>query len=125
MKVYVLGWHQSINHMKTLFFLKKYCQGATLCDILGVERPSFFMKIVAYTTPGCFYCDQLKELFKRAEVEYEAIVVESDEERQKFRKDFPRAGGYPYVLVDDKHVGGLVETAKLFLEKGLVSSSKK
>jgi hypothetical protein len=38
----VLGWHLSINHMKTLFFLKKYCQEATLCDILGVERPSFY-----------------------------------------------------------------------------------
>ena len=95
-----------------------------LYDILGVERPSFFMKIVAYTTQGCFYCDQLKELFRRAEVEYESISVVTDEEREKFRKDFPRAGGYPYVLVDDKHVGGLVETAKLLLEKGLVSSNK-
>ena len=82
------------------------------------------MKIVAYTTQGCFYCDQLKELFRRAEVEYESISVVTDEEREKFRKDFPRAGGYPYVLIDDKHVGGLVETAKLLLEKGLVSSNK-
>ena len=90
----------------------------------GSKDPLFFMKIVAYTTPGCFYCDQLKELFKRADVEYETIVVESDEERQKFRKDYPRAGGYPYVLIDDQHVGGLVDTAKVFLEKGLVSSTK-
>ena len=33
------------------------------------------MKIVAYTTQGCFYCDQLKELFKRANLEYESVPV--------------------------------------------------
>lgn len=95
-----------------------------LCDIMGVERPSFFMEIIAYTTPGCFYCDQLKELFRRADLKYQMVIIESDEDRQQFRKDFPRAGGYPYVLVDGKHVGGLVETAKLLLEKGLVTSNK-
>jgi len=92
---------------------------------MGGRKTLFFMKIVAYTTPGCFYCDQLKELFKRAEVEYETVVVQSDEEREIFRKDFPRAQGYPYVMINGEHVGGLVETAKLLLEKGLVSSSKK
>ena len=83
------------------------------------------MKIIAYTTQGCFYCDQLKELFKRANLEYESIPVITEEERMEFRKKFPRSGGYPYVLIDDKHVGGLVETAKLLVEMGLVSSSKK
>jgi glutaredoxin len=83
------------------------------------------MEIIAYTIPGCFYCDQLKELFKRADVEYQMVVIQSEQEREQFRKDFPRAGGYPYVLADGKHVGGLVETAKLFVEKGLVSSKQK
>ena len=83
------------------------------------------MQIKAYTTPGCFYCDQLKELFRRADVKYQMVIIESEDDRERFRKDFPRAGGYPYVLVDGKHVGGLVETAKLFLEKGLVSSKQK
>ena len=90
----------------------------------GSKDPLFFMEIIAYTTPGCFYCDQLKELFRRADVKYQMVLIETEQEREQFRKDFPRAGGYPYVLVDGKHVGGLVETAKLFLEKGLVSSSK-
>ena len=83
------------------------------------------MQIKAYTAPGCFYCDQLKELFRRADVKYQMVIIESEDDRERFRKDFPRAGGYPYVLVDGKHVGGLVETAKLFLEKGLVSSKQK
>ena len=82
------------------------------------------MEIIAYTTTGCFYCDQLKELFRRADVKYQMVIIDSEDDREQFRKDFPRACGYPYVLVDGQHVGGLVETAKLLLEKGLVSSSK-
>ena len=83
------------------------------------------MEIIAYTTAGCFYCDQLKELFKRANLEYQMIIIASNQGKENFRKDFPFACGFPYVLVDGKHLGGLVETIKLLLEKGLVSSNKK
>jgi len=34
----------------------------------------------------------------------------------------PDAKTYPYVIIDGEPIGGLVETAKLFIEKGLVSS---
>lgn len=82
------------------------------------------MKIEAYTTAGCFYCDQLKELFRRAEVEYEAIEVGFRYTKEKFRVDHPTAVGFPHVVIDGEPVGGLVETAKIFLQKGLVSSRK-
>lgn len=82
------------------------------------------MEIKAYTTTGCFYCDQLKELFRRAELEYESIEI-SEGAKLNFRKQFPRSGGFPYVIIDGKHVGGLVETAKFLMEKGFVSAPKK
>jgi glutaredoxin len=82
------------------------------------------MKIVAYTTQGCFYCDQLKELFKRANIKYESITIDEGA-RSSFNKQFPRATGYPYVVIDDKHVGGLVETATFLMEKGFVSAPSK
>ena len=83
------------------------------------------MEIIAYTSPGCFYCDQLKELFRRADVEYELVVIKNDEERQNFREKFPTAVGYPHVLIDGQEYPGLVPVAKLFVEKGLVTSNKK
>ena len=95
-----------------------------LCDILGVERPSFFMEIIAYTTKGCFYCEKLKELFSRANVNATLISVGSDISQEKFIEKFPQCTGYPYVIIDGEPIGGLVETAKLFLQKGLVSSKK-
>jgi len=83
------------------------------------------MEIVAYTNPGCSHCTTLKKLFRRAEVQYTEVAVDRDITFELFKEKFPLAGGYPYVIIDGKEIGGLVETAKLFLEKGLVEAPKK
>ena len=80
------------------------------------------MKIKVYSSPGCYYCTQLKELFKRANItDYEEQVCSSGEE---VRVDYPNANSFPYVIIDGKEVGGLVQTAQVLLEKGLVSAKK-
>jgi len=83
------------------------------------------MEIVAYTNPGCSHCTTLKKLFHRAKVEYTEVTIGRDINFQLFKEQFPFAEGYPYVIIDGVHVGGLVETAKLFLEKGLVDPPQK
>ena len=86
------------------------------------------MEIKAFTTRGCKYCGHLKELFDRADVTYEEVVVserETDYNMEVFKQQYPEVIGFPHVIIDGESVGGLVEVAKLFLEKGLVSSKKK
>jgi len=83
------------------------------------------MDIKVYTIPGCRYCDQVKELFHRAEVEYDAVLLNTEELKEQFRQEHPQAIGFPHVIIDGEIIGGLVDTAKLFLQKGLVSSKKK
>lgn len=83
------------------------------------------MNIVIYTTSGCIYCEKIKELMRRADVEYTAFLVGKDITREDFRIKYPLASGFPYAIIDEEPVGGLVETVKLFVEKGLVSSKKK
>lgn len=83
------------------------------------------MEIVVYTNPGCSHCTTVKKLFRRALVEYTEVVMDRDITFELFRAKFPTAGGYPYVVIDGEEIGGLVETAKLFLEKGLVEPPKK
>ncbi len=87
--------------------------------------PPPLMKIVAYTSPGCFYCNQLKELLKRANLEYTQHIVETAEDKEALKKKYPLCNSFPYVIIDGEIIGGLVETARLFVKKGLVSSSKK
>ena len=91
----------------------------------GSKDPLFFMEIIAYTTPGCFYCDKLKELFQRAQVDSTIITIGTDVTREEFKESFPDVQSFPHVIIDGETIGGLVETAKLFLQKDLVSSTKK
>ncbi|ADO99320.1 glutaredoxin ribonucleotide reductase nrd [Cyanophage S-RIM44] len=80
------------------------------------------MNIKIYTKPGCKYCTQVKELMQRAKFDYEEVHVNTDALREEFYSAYPSAKTYPYVIIDGEPVGGLVETAKLFVVKGLVSS---
>lgn len=83
------------------------------------------MDITAYTLPGCGHCKSLRELFLRANVEYTEIAVKKDIPLETFTKSFPDVENFPFVVVDDTPIGGLVETVRLFVKQGLVSSSKK
>jgi glutaredoxin 3 len=82
------------------------------------------MEIVAYTNQSCSHCMTLKKLFKRANVSYTEISINRDITVSEFRQQFPTATGYPYVIINGEVIGGLVETAKLFLDKGLVEAPK-
>jgi glutaredoxin len=82
------------------------------------------MEIVAYTLTGCSSCDILKQLFERAKVDYQEKKVGTDISLEEFKQHYPSISAFPYVVIDGEPVGFLMETAKLFVEKGLVSSKK-
>ena len=79
------------------------------------------MNITIYTTPGCFYCVQAKELMERAGVEYELLELGKDITRDEFLELYPNVYASPHIIIDGKVIGGLVDVAKYFLKEGLVS----
>jgi glutaredoxin len=83
------------------------------------------MKISIYTIPGCSYCTKVKELMVRADLEYEHFLVGTDLTREELIRSYPLAKGFPYVIIDGQPVGGLTQTAKYLMDKGLVKSRKK
>ena len=86
------------------------------------------MDIKFYSKIGCKFCGNLEELFKRADVEYTKIVVGEGANQcsmDLFKEKYPEVIGFPFVVIDGEQIGGLVETAKLFLDKGLVTAPKK
>ena len=89
----------------------------------GSVTTLFFMEIKVYTTPGCFYCTQIKELFKRANLEYQEELIDSSN-KSNFRKNFPDAVGFPFTVIDEKHYTSLVEVAQLLVKEGFVSAKK-
>ena len=85
------------------------------------------MDIQIYTNEGCIWCTRTKELFARANVEYNEIKWQDLEvdEQLKLKTKYPDVTGFPVVIIDDEFVGGLVDTAKVFLKKGLVTAPSK
>ena len=70
------------------------------------------MEIKVYTIPGCRYCDQVKELFARANVEYEAVMLDTTELKEQFTSEHPNVTGFPHVIIDGEVIGGLVARRK-------------
>ena len=69
------------------------------------------MQIDVYATRDCFYCYQMKELLKRAELEYNLIHVmkegvssnnkgENYMSKEEFKHVYPHTRGFPYVIID-------------------------
>ena len=83
------------------------------------------MEITIYTNEGCIWCVRTKELMARAEVEYTEIKWSSltlDEQLKLKNELGAKLQAFPAVVIDDEFVGGLVDVAKIFLKKGLVST---
>lgn len=82
------------------------------------------MDITCFTLEGCSHCVTVKQLFKRAGVEYNEVVVGKSITVAQFNEQYPGISGFPYVVIDNTPIGGLVETAQHFLNNGLVSAPK-
>jgi len=83
------------------------------------------MQIEIYSVLGCTYCLKAKELMERAKLDYTLHVVGKDITRDSFKERYPQATSYPFIVIDSEPVGGLTDTVKIFVEKGLVSSRRR
>lgn len=85
------------------------------------------MEIVIYKIPGCGGCSKINELMQRAEIEYESITVGIGISRENLIEKYPevREVGFPFTVIDGNIIGGLTDTVRFFVEKGLVSSKTK
>lgn len=86
--------------------------------------PQTTMDIKIYKKPGCGYCVKIDELMARANIEAQVIMIGKDITVDEFVQKYPNVTGVPHVVIDGEEIGGLVETVKYFVEKGLVSSKK-
>ena len=60
----------------------------------------------------------------RADLDYIEHLVNTSELKEEFLSKYPNVNTFPHVVIDGESIGGLVETAKMFVVKGLVSSRK-
>jgi len=88
-----------------------------------MENPN--LDITIYSSPGCFYCDQAKELCKRTVQIPKIVTVGQDISKEEFSSKFPNVNAYPHIIVEGEVIGGLVDFAKYFIKNGIIEVNMK
>ena len=78
------------------------------------------MKFTLYSKEGCSYCKKAERLLELAKVEYRVYKLGVDFTREQFIAEFGKSSSFPRILVDDKLIGGCLDTFKYLEEKNLV-----
>lgn len=71
-----------------------------------------------YSMPGCDYCKQIKQLMELTEQKHVVYTLNEDFTLEEFESEF-KTKFFPQVVVNDKHIGGAVETVKYFKDNNL------
>ena len=78
------------------------------------------MKFTLYSKEGCSFCKKAERLLELAKVEYRVYKLGVDFTREQFIAEFGKSSSFPRILVDDKLIGGCLDTFKYLEEKNLV-----
>ncbi|MGE5153904.1 MAG: glutaredoxin 3 [Bdellovibrio bacteriovorus] len=70
-------------------------------------------RVVMYTTMICPYCNRAKHLLQRKGVEFEEIRVDHDHAQLAAMMERSRRHTVPQIFIDDLHVGGFDDLARL------------
>ena len=78
------------------------------------------MKFTLYSKEGCSFCKKAERLLELPKVEYRVYKLGIDFTREQFISEFGQSSSFPRILVDDKLIGGCLDTFKYLEEKNLV-----
>lgn len=70
-------------------------------------------KVVIYTTQGCPYCADAKELLDKKGVKYEEIQVDKDPNKLDEMVKLSQKRSVPQIFIDEESIGGFDDLSKL------------
>ncbi len=70
-------------------------------------------KVVIYTTQGCPYCADAKELLNKKGVKYEEIQVDKDPNKLAEMVKLSQKKSVPQIFIDEESIGGFDDLSKL------------
>jgi len=78
------------------------------------------MKFTIYSKPGCPYCEKIKSVMFSYNFDHVIYTLNQDFTADQFREEFGYGATFPQVVMDDKKLGGCVDTVKYLRENKLV-----
>jgi len=78
------------------------------------------MKFIVYSKDGCPYCTKVSQVLQLAEQKHVVNKLGVDFTRDEFYSLFGQGSTFPQVIVDDKSIGGCMDTVSFLREKKLI-----
>jgi glutaredoxin len=78
------------------------------------------MKFTVYSKIGCPYCDKVKQVLQLANLEHVVYTLDEHFTREQFYDEFGQSSTFPQVILDDKHLGGCVDTVRYLQEQKII-----
>lgn len=79
------------------------------------------MTFVVYSKRLCPYCDNIVKILNELSISkgYSVIVYElnTDFNKDQFLSEFGEGSTFPQILLNDKHLGGCLDTVKYLRDK--------
>ncbi len=73
-------------------------------------------RVTIYTTRICLYCARARRLLKRKGVDFDEIPVDRDPVQMQAMIERSRRHTLPQIFIDDLHIGGYDDMARLDAE---------
>jgi len=78
------------------------------------------MKFTVYSKNGCPYCEKIERVMNLSNFEYEIFKLDEDFTRMEFYDKFGYGSTFPQVILDEKNLGGCIDTVKYLKENQLI-----
>lgn len=78
------------------------------------------MKFTVYSKNGCPYCDKIKTVLELSGLDHVVYTLDEEFDRNQFYAEFGAGSTFPQVVLDEKHLGGCVDTIKYLKENNIV-----
>jgi len=75
---------------------------------------------IIYSRDGCPYCTKIVQLMQRSEQKHVVYKLGREFQRDDFYKEFGEGSTFPQIVLNMKHLGGCMETARYLKENNLV-----
>ena len=73
-----------------------------------------------YSREGCPYCEKIKEVMQLAKLQHRVYDLGIDFTRDEFYDQFGYGSTFPQVVVNNKNLGGCMDTVKYLREQKIV-----
>ena len=73
-----------------------------------------------YSREGCPYCEKIKEVMQLEKLQHRVYDLGTDFTRDEFYDQFGYGSTFPQVVVNNKNLGGCMDTVKYLREQKIV-----